>query len=935
MSGSTWVIKTDAVIDQIVDEVNGQLGASGEQEFDFIMPNTPANLAFVEVDQQVQILWGSTCVFAGLLRAYKAKFTSITATVYNSVFELMKKQTITGKYSNAAASSILAAICAACGMTAGSCPTTAISTQFNATDCYTAALNVANILGLNLFNSGNTVNIAVKGTQTPTAITIDTESEVDVDRSKAGYDGVIIRGVDEAGNAITGSAGNTGIGYSVKTLTNKIAMDQPTLNTLATEYLQSLQQTNSGSPLVCDIAQAALLNSGDLVTITNGAAFGLSGSYEIASITKTLLKATIDIVHSSNDFSNLVDSMASSTTALSTLPVSSDQTQGASVSLQSLLGFYHLGEGSGTIATDQSPNVNNGTIGSGNTWIPGPETEVLMFNGNRSYVDLPANIIDFGGLSKFSFTGWFSPTVAAAQYLVYKANQFYVELLANGSIVFALYIGGAWETLTSAAGSAPLNGRLFVVCVYDGSNMYIYLNSPLLTKQTQTGAIGSSSNDTFIGAQSDSAGGFTGVVSEVMFFGRVLSSQEVYSLYFFPLISYVNVPATITVSNGELFLTYATNIKAKYTVSLSYLVNSCILGGNVVVSSPTGTMNCYETGYAILALLQYGGSSYYSQVQSILDLWASIQNSDGSWYQQYNPYSPYTVVTETSEGTDGNLKVDSGAALIAWAMSNYDRLTSGTRYKVNVQHALDFLRALQYAHTVAYSTNLIANEILDGTTDTTALLADCGECLLSAKFAMDAYGSSLLTTSGYSVQTFANNLYYSITVTGWRGSTAQYYDTSYPYGQNTTVPFTYEEKISYTQAICSWAVYTFAKSAYQTTGDYSSQCEICLSFINSLTRGSWGGEYFCPYTGATGQTQDEYSSYAAFMAIACKTVDSTTYASLIAGLTNFIKWLTLPGGQVCDMVDVTGRVWRSQIGSTEGGFLILPIALALLAGAGT
>ena len=204
LSGSSWVTKTDAVIDQIIDEVNGQLGAAGQQEFDFIIPNTPANLAFVEVDQQVQILWGSTVVFSGLLRAYKVKFITITATVYNSVFELMKKQSITGKYSGVAASTVLAAICAACGMTAGSCPSTVISTQFNATDCYTAVLNVANILGLNLFNSGNTVNIAVKGNQTPTALTIDTESEVDVDRSKAGYDGVIIRGVDQAGNAITG-----------------------------------------------------------------------------------------------------------------------------------------------------------------------------------------------------------------------------------------------------------------------------------------------------------------------------------------------------------------------------------------------------------------------------------------------------------------------------------------------------------------------------------------------------------------------------------------------------------------------------------------------------------------------------------------------------------------------------------------------------------
>ena len=74
---------------------------------------------------------------------------------------------------------------------------------------------------------------------------------------------IVVRWSRQAGNAITGSAGNTRSGYSVKTLTNKIAMSQATLNSLATEYLQSLQQTNSGSPLVCDIAQAALLNSGD------------------------------------------------------------------------------------------------------------------------------------------------------------------------------------------------------------------------------------------------------------------------------------------------------------------------------------------------------------------------------------------------------------------------------------------------------------------------------------------------------------------------------------------------------------------------------------------------------------------------------------------------------------------------------------------------
>jgi len=162
-----------------------------------------------------------------------------------------------------------------------------------------------------------------------------------------------------------------------------------------------------------------------------------------------------------------------------------------------------------------------------------------MFNGNGSYVDLPGNDVNFGGLSALAFTAWFSPTAATQGYLAYKPNQFYVQINANGSIVFALYIGGVWVTLTAPAGSATLNGRLFGAFIYDGANMYIYLNGPVLVQQAQTGAIGNSTNDTYLGAENASLGGFSGVLSEVMFFGRALSPQEVYSLYFFPLIQFV------------------------------------------------------------------------------------------------------------------------------------------------------------------------------------------------------------------------------------------------------------------------------------------------------------------------------------------------------------------------------------------------------------
>jgi hypothetical protein len=72
------------------------------------------------------------------------------------------------------------------------------------------------------------------------------------------------------------------------------------------------------------------------------------------------------------------------------------------------------------------------------------------------------------------------------------------------------------------------------------------------------------------------------------------------------------------------------------------------------------------------------------------------------------------------------------------------------------------------------------------------------------------------------------------------------------------------------------------------------------------------------------------------MCIASNTVNSSKYSSLISGLKDFIKWCTLSVGQIYDFADTTGRLWKSLLsGGSEGDFLALDIALALLAGAGT
>ncbi len=96
---------------------------------------------------------------------------------------------------------------------------------------------------------------------------------------------------------------------------------------------------------------------------------------------------------------------------------------------------------------------------------------------------------------------------------------------------------------------------------------------------------------------------------------------------------------------------------------------------------------------------------------------------------------------------------------------------------------------------------------------------------------------------------------------------------------------------------------------------------------------------YCPYTELSDETKDEFAGYAALMAIALDAVNPTKYASMNAGLRSVLKWMALDDGRIYDCVDENGKLWRSKIapfgGSpTEGEFLLLPIATALLAGVG-
>jgi hypothetical protein len=328
--GTNWVQKSDAVLKYIMQELNGH------EEAVFLIPNTSENRNFVSADRRVRVTFRGTVVYAGKLCAYKLRRDEIECIVYNECYEIMKARVHTGSYTNASASTVLAAICNSAGVTAGSCPTTSVSLRFDRTPCYDAAVHLASVLGKDFWgdydaNGNPRFNIGDRVNSSPyPSVTVLEASEVAIDRAKK-RDKVIIRGVDASGNPIYAEAGS---GQNVAVFTERKASDLATLQSLAQAKLAELNRDASGVKLTVKITEAYNLVPGYYVNV-NVPELALSGSYRIYRITKRINDAEIEILMSQPILERYIQSV-SKLEDLGIYPISANQIADGSITTSKL-----------------------------------------------------------------------------------------------------------------------------------------------------------------------------------------------------------------------------------------------------------------------------------------------------------------------------------------------------------------------------------------------------------------------------------------------------------------------------------------------------------------------------------------------------------------------------------------------------------------------
>jgi ABC-type transport system substrate-binding protein len=180
-----------------------------------------------------------------------------------------------------------------------------------------------------------------------------------------------------------------------------------------------------------------------------------------------------------------------------------------------LVGWWRFDEGSGTMASDDSGNGNNGILSSYNDpvlpqWATGKYGSALKFDGNNDFVLVPdSSSLDFS--SAVTLMAWvylpagahYPDSMMVSKNALNGATNLLLGIHDDvGHIRFGLGSGSDGNTITFiSSGDVPRNVWTNVAATYDDSLMKIYINGTLDSIDSWTGGFNTNNGaDLCIGA---------------------------------------------------------------------------------------------------------------------------------------------------------------------------------------------------------------------------------------------------------------------------------------------------------------------------------------------------------------------------------------------------------------------------------------------------
>ena len=240
--------------------------------------------------------------------------------------------------------------------------------------------------------------------------------------------------------------------------------------------------------------------------------------------------------------------------------------------------------------------VNNGTLVGGASFVAGEVGQAFSFDGSSGYVSIPDSPSLDSFITSITIELWLKVNQLTANsewaWIVTKGNSSWRLMGTTFANTVSFHLDGVNGYLN---GSRNVNDGQWhhVAAVYDGTNMFLYVDGTLDVSQPATGLIAQNSYPVYIGQNAEEPiGSFNGLVDEVSLYSRALTASEIQTIYAAGSGGKCALPPTITTQPANQTVnvggTASFSVTASGAQPLSYQWN--FNGTNIAGATNTSLM---------------------------------------------------------------------------------------------------------------------------------------------------------------------------------------------------------------------------------------------------------------------------------------------------------------------------------------------------------
>jgi subtilase family serine protease len=413
----------------------------------------------------------------------------------------------------------------------------------------------------------------------------------------------------------------------------------------------------------------------------------------------TLTLTNVQLTQSGNYWVTITNAYGSTNSAIAVLTVNPPPPC-APVSA----GMVNWWQGEGN--ANDSIGTNNGTLMGNVGFVPGEVGQAFSFAGSSSYVSVPNSPLLSSFTTNITIELWLKANQLTVnsdwQWLVTKGNSSW-RLMATTFANTVTFSATGLSPKADLYGNRNINDGQWhhVAGVYDGAEMYIYVDGTLDVSQPATGKIAQNSYPVCLGQNAETIkSSFNGLVDEVSLYNRALTAAEIQTIYVASIGGKCPVPPSImtqptnqTVNAGSV-VTLIVSAMGMQPLNYQWSCNGTNLIG--ATNSTLTLVNVQTTNggnYSVTVVNAYGSIDSSNALLTVLTQPPSILAEPVS---QTNYVSMTASFSVTASGTPPlyyqwsyNSTNIAGATNATLTLTNV-QLTQSGNYTVTITNAYGF-----------------------------------------------------------------------------------------------------------------------------------------------------------------------------------------------------------------------------------------------------